>query len=413
MYTYVKSVVLVRTIGAQWRDAQLGTMSVKAMYQDFSRIIHVVTHPTLPDEIYVDADALRTEFAGYTGTLTQWWVDIDDRALPTVDELPTSTIRYIQYRDANQAGYIAHLAKIGENHPELYPKTALDDIALTRPGSSTDVTQIHTRALVTVNGMLHLTDTDGTILYVKDAAKSSRVAKEVSLGIISFMDLAAIEKIQIKDEMLFKDGVNRPYYEHVDIKLPHDIGDKTPLLSIGGYLFLPEENVCWVNGTDTVSLSLAMTPLVNRIYESRELMDLSSLDLTEDPNNPGVIDYQELISDAVMVKYLSLSQSFVILVDTPNFFHRKLFIDRMGVPNIFTTLQEPVYPLVTGYGRLSEYWKQKQDDRWAIHITDGSMDNRLLDYRNRGTVDIINDQRYPNRTYSRSHAYFLEIGSYV
>jgi len=413
MYTYVKSLVLARKVAAQWEEAQLGDTPVVDIFQQFSEIIHVVTNPLYPDEVYVDFTELKQSYANVTDTLLDWFVSIDDMALPLLPELPTSNVRYIQYMDANQAGYVAKLAKIGSSYPEQYPRNELPDIALTRLQSTTDVTEIHTKALVTVNGFLHITNTDATNLFVKDAAKSSRVAQEVCLGLISFANLATIEKMVITDAMIFPEVAGRPLYERADIKLNSLIGNKTILLSIGGYLFLPEEGVCWQTGDDTISICLERTPFIDRFYESKRYINMDSLELTPDQDNPDAVSLDELKSDVVLRKYLTLSQSFIILVDTPNLFHRKLYIERMAVPSVFTTQQEPTYPLITGYGKMSEYWKRYEDGYWAMNVTDGHMNNHLLDYRSQLDIDVINAQRFPNRTYTRSKGYLLEIGSYI
>lgn len=412
MYTYVRSLVLNRRANAQWEEAHLSTTKLFDIYNQFSKIIHVLTHPSFPSELYIDFTGLKSQILNLEVTLAAWLVSIADTALPMLDHLPTSKINYIQYSDANQAGYVAQLDKIGVNHPEGYPKSALPDISLTRPLSDTVCSLLHTKALVTVNGYLHLTDTDGSKLYVKDAGKTLNASGMNNLGIVSFARFADIKKIPCNNSMISGE-VNRPLYDVLDIQLPEAIGSRSFMLSLGGYLITPEPGRCWQLGNDIIRISLAAYPFIERFIESRRYLDLSSLEMTINLNDPGAFNPQELTSNAVIRKYMTLSQTFVILVNSPNLFTRKLYIEHMGVPGLFTTQQEPVYPLVSGHGKFSDYWKREEDGYWAISIVDGPINNYILDYRSMADLQVLNDARLPGRTYDRTQGFLLEIGTYA
>lgn len=412
MYTYVRSLVLNRAANAQWEEAQLATTKLFDIYNQFSKIIHVVTHPSYQTELYIDFTSLRSQILNLEVLLSAWFTSIADTALPLLDHLPTSRINYIQYMDANQAGYVAQLDKIGVNVPENYPKSALPDISLTRPLTDTDCSLLHTKGLVTINGYLHLTDTDGSKLYVKDAGKSLNASGLNNVGIISFAKLADIKKILCSNNMISGE-TNRPLYETLDIKLPELIGNRSFMLSLGGYLITAQAGLCWQVGDDIIRLNLALYPFIHRFIESRRYLDLSSLGMTIDLNDPGAFNPQELISDTVIRKYMTLSQTFVILINSPNLFTRKLYIEHMGVPGLFTTQQEPMYPLITGYGKLSDYWKREEDGYWAVSIVDGPINNYILDYRSMDDLEVLNDSRLPGRTYDRTQGFLLEIGTYA
>ena len=412
-YTYLRSLVLPRTASSQWTEAQLGNMPVYEIYLQFSKIIHVANRTGVTGEIYIDFSELQPDHAHSQLTLINWLATMDLITLPMLASLPTDRIRYIQYMDAAQAGYVANLSKIGEPHPEFLPPELLPDLGVYRIKSSTDAPQLHTKAIVTVNGLLHMTQTDGTYLFIKNGAVTTRMSQEAYIGIISFYGIGSIEKIPITNEMIYEEIVGRSLFERLDIELPQSAIGKTVLLSVGGYLWLPEPEICWMSSPDTLSISLEKSPYLNRYYESRDFIDLSSLNLTVDPSNPGLVSVSEITSDATIRKYLTLSQSFVMVLDAPSIFYRRHYIESMGVPGNFVTHQNPMYPLVTGYGRLAEYWKRYEDDHWAINISHGHLNNHLLDYRDQDTIDIINAQRYPNRTYQRSRGYLLEIGSYI
>lgn len=412
MYTYIKSIVMKRGIGAQWTIAQLEDRILVDIYREFSYIVHVVNDDSTDSELYINFTATQPLYGDSIELLTEWLENVDPSILVFLDEPPDSKVKYIKYSNAIQVGYVPRLAKIGEHYPENFPLSELNDVGLERPRTSTDVSLIHKKALITVCGFLHLTDTDGKFLYIKDGGRTTKLSNENHIGIISFEDIGDLTIIPIKEEMIMSEVVGRPLYERADIMLDRPIDDKVVMLSIGGYLYLPEENVCWTPEPNIVSISLEKTLYLHRIYESRNSIDLSSLQLTQDEDNPNLILFDEVTSDDVITRYMTLSQSFIIVLDAKSIFHRKLYLEHMSLPGTFTSRQEPTYPLIVGYGRMAEYWKKREDRYWSVRINHSNLNTYLFDYRNMEELEYINDHRYPNRTYKRTRGFLLEIGSY-
>lgn len=414
MYTYIRSLVLDRAIGSPWVEADLSGVVVFDIYNQFSKIIHVMTHPLINsgNEIYINFDALKVTYAGYNDTLLAWLIEVNDTSLPRLETLPSSKIEYVRYEDAIRVGYKAKLVKAGFNYPDNYPVDALNDLLITRPRTSTDVSLLHTKSLVTVNGYLHMTDTDNNNLWVLDAGKSMRHSKGNQLGIISFNNIGDVRKIPLNDDMIFAASGGRSLMEHIDIKLDEPIGNRSFMLSIGGYLQLPETNVCWQSGDNGISLCLDRIPYVERYFESSKYLDLKALGLEILPDSPGTINVEQLKSDEVIIRYLTLSQTFVVLVDIPSLFFRRIYLRSSNLPGMYTCYQEPVYPQITGYGKISEYWKTFEDGYWSVNIMDGVIPNYVYSYGGFSDPNVINDHRLPGRTYQHSGGYLLEIGGY-
>jgi len=378
----------------------------------FSRTVHVVTHPDYAFELYIDFNALKTQHSGYNKTLAEWFVEIDNLTLPRLETLPSTRIRYISYSDAHQAGYKISVETAGEFTPDNFPREMSPDAKLIRPRTDTDVTRLHNRALVTVNGYLHLTDTDNEHLWVLDAAKSMRHANMNHLGIISFDRVCSLKKLPITSDMIYPEVPDRPLREHLSIVLDEDIGNRSVLVSVGGYLQLIEPGVCWQSGERAITICIDRLPHRERYQESRQYLNLASLELTLDPNNPSVVISNELYSDAVLKRYLQLRQSFVVLLDIPNLFYRKIHIRHSSLPGMYVSHQDPTYPQITGYGKISEYWKVYEDDQWAVNIVDGIQNNYVSSYRPMHDLEILNDHRLPGRSYRHSTGYLLEMGGY-
>lgn len=414
MYSYSYSVVLERTIGSQWKSIDLTAMTVFDIYDRYSKTVHALTHPVVNNgaPIFVDFTALHSTYAGFVGTLSAWLTSIGDIMLPLLERAPASDIRYVRYEDAVRAGYKANLAKIGFNYPSSYPASSLPDLEITRPKTATDVTRLHTRALVSVNGYMHLTDTDGSKTWVKDGGKSLRKAKMNQFGIISFDRVGNLEKIPVLERMVYPEVHNRPLIEHIMIKLDAPIGDRVFMLSVGGYLQMPEEGVCWQTGDDSIGLCMDRLPYVQRYYESSQYLNLDSLGLDTLEGSPGTINEDQLKSDEVLVKYMTLSQTFVVLVDIGYIFTRRLYMRSSSLPGMYTSYQEPTYPQITGYGKVSEYWKVKEDGYWSVNVVDGISDNYVYNYGDGRGGDVINDHRLPGSRFEHSQGYLLEIGAY-
>mgnify|MGYP000623845316 FL=1 len=197
MYSYIKSVCLARTAGSQWIEQNIANHVVFSIYDTFSKVYVELSLPALPQNIYIDLDSLRAEFSSYAGTLNDLLVTLGSRTLETVPQLPNTEIKFVKYSDAIRARYKVDICKIGLNLPDNYPVDGKPDLVLTRPAYETDLTLIHSHCLVTVNGYVHMTDTDGTKAYVVDGGKTLQRSRMNKLGIMSFLDVGRLTKVKI------------------------------------------------------------------------------------------------------------------------------------------------------------------------------------------------------------------------
>ena len=90
--------------------------------------------------------------------------------------------------------------------------------------------------LISVNGLLHKADGSVNGLYVRDGAKSSRIANKTNVGIISFKDVGEFDIIPINRNMIKQPSETLRLKEKIYLDLNTDLSNKTVLLSLGGYL---------------------------------------------------------------------------------------------------------------------------------------------------------------------------------
>lgn len=413
MYLYSKAVALKKTIGAQWQAVDLSEKTVAEIYNEYSRVVLELTNTFLEEPMYVDMETLRDDYLRFGGTIPQMLLDINDLTLETVPSFPTATVKYCRYTDAYQAGYKIELCEAGKFYPNNYPKPDLSDIALSRPKYKTDMSSVHDYCLITVNGYLHLTDTDGNYCYVYGAGDSLHKCGKNYVGVLSFQDIGKVKKVPITDSMIISREVNTPMAERTYLKLDEDLSNKYVLLSLGGYLMFPDGQGLTQVGDQLFGINFGAFSFVERVLESMQYLDLTPLGLQSDETLPDTISVEQLMTDEVLIRYLKLSQSFFVVVDANNLFANAIHLRNSNHPGMFTAYQEPTAPLVVGRGKLAEYWKKEEDGFWSVTVEDSFYRNYVFEGNAVKHLKNVNNALLAPNPFNHSRAHLLEIGAYV
>jgi hypothetical protein len=196
----------------------------------------------------------------------------------------------------------------------------------------------------------------------------------------------------------------------VNITLPQDLSGKTVLLVMGGYLHTVGDEMIQRIAENTFRVDFLKLPLLERYYESKQYLDLSELNLSSTPLNEHQIINAELLTTRVLDAYLTLSQSFAVILDCEEVYTQKKFIKRTGFPDMYIAYDEPVYPLVTNLGRHPEYWSTHEDEQYSVTIYDSVIDNKLFNTTQTELLKSVDASRRSTRPGNISPAYFLEIG---
>jgi len=409
MYQFVNAITLSRSIGSQWHTVDISDILMFDLFTTYSKVYLILNHPDIIGDVYVDLDTQRAVYSSYSDTLNQWLIDLASQTLPTVDALPSTTVHVARYADAIRSGYHIDLTQIGINPPDNYPVEDLHDLRLTRPTYPTDLTLIHSHCLVSVNGYYHMTDADQSYTYVYRGADTQRRSHLNHVGILSFLDIAAIQKIPILQADIYGQTPTAPLSERIYFDIDVDTTNQSVLLVLGGYLVFPSDNVFWQSGDRTFALDINQLPYPQRIYESGTYIDLSDLGLTELPSSPESIDVAELYSDRILKNYLTLSQSYLVIIDVPNLVTNRIHIRHSNLPGMFTSYQDPTLPLIVNYGKVAEYWKTLEDGHWSVTVADSYMRNYILSEQPIYQQFTISDHLLPNQPYWHSQGYLLEI----
>lgn len=412
MYQIINSLCLSRSTGAQWEELDLSSTVVKNIFEIYYQVYLTIYNTVLDVNIYVDMNTLRSEFSNYDNTLSVLLIELENRTLDTVESIPSTNVKYVKYSDAIRANYKIELTVAGQVLPDNYPISDMKDIEIKRPNYDTDMSLLHDYCLITVNGFVHNTDTDGTRAYVYDAVKTLNKSRSNHIGILSFLDVGSLDKIKINKDNILPLDETSSLKDKIYFSVEEDLNNKSYILILGGYMIFPDENIFWRSGEHTFALNLNLLPYVERIYESNYYIDLSDLELTTNPINDTMINTDELWSDEVIKKYMTLTQSFLVLVDTDKLINRKISLRSCNLPGLFTSYIDPTYPLFVNYGKIAEYWKVLEDGHWSVSVQDSFLKNYILSEQPIQQLENITSNLLPNKPFRHSRGFLLEIAGY-
>jgi hypothetical protein len=145
------------------------------------------------------------------------------------------------------------------------------------------------------------------------------------------------------------------------------------MVSIGGYLHANDRIIDVVNKEEgLVRLNMEYLSLDRRIFEMEDYLGCNTLGLTRSEIRENTILVDEIESNGFITKLLTLTQSFIIIVDNPNVTIEKKLINKTRMFGTYEYGAEPVFPLVSHSGRFMEYWRCNQNGVWVL-----SVDNNL------------------------------------
>lgn len=395
MYTYISSWVKPAKYNTPYSDVNLNDMLLSKILKNYIDGYIVLSNPGLARPVYLELNNLRRDKVpiNLTQTLRGWLQSIGDLTLTASSTMPTYSTQQVLSRDATLAGFKIDLCEPNKSANTGASVGNKTNLFVTYPLGRNKVLQ--SRVLTTVNGFLHPNRPYSNGIQVTDGGKSMLHAHSNNVGLLSFEHIGDVWQIPIKAENLHRYTPATPFNTTVMIDLDVSLVGKSIILSLGGYMFVAPAFVNIVSeegGLLEVNLSQIDIPL--KLLKSFEHIDLSSLGILEaDPDNLefGKIRLSDVTSDIAIKKWLTLPQSFVIVVDTPVLTLERLSTQRTGLYGVFETHENPYLPLMDNYGRLPEYWVKQQNEAWIIQIKDPIYKPHLFNTAVKTDIEFIND----------------------
>lgn len=409
MYQLVSAIGKAVTERGRWIDIDLSTIPMKSMYEQYVTVKAILSNPFIDHPVCLDMADVRPYNNTNASSVPEWLASIGSASLPTTDTIPVVKNRYAGYADAFHAGY-----KIKPVHPTASPDaqvTASERTTLFLSKEGLDFNLFKKYVLTTVNGYFHFNDSTSQGAWVMDGNRTALHANENQLGIISFMGVSEIKQVRITKEMIYKQNVNQKYRHVVNIDVGQDISNKMIAVVLGGYFHIADPATFHRVGDRTISIDMGNLPLLDRYHESLKFLDLSSLPIQRTTRNKTQVGIEDFMRDDNIVAYLTLSQSFIVVFDNPNMFVDKQFVLTTPVPGRLVAYNPPLYPLVNGLGKVSEYWYTYEDKQYSLTVRDNYKHARLYHTTEVEKEVSVGDQRVPYSPVKFSNAFFLKIGT--
>lgn len=410
MYQLVSAIAKPLSGNGRWINLDIGNIPLTQLYSSYKKVIATLSNPALLDNVSLNIEQLRAELGASSLTFNQWLVDNSNKTLPTIDTLPAINTRYAHYADAFHAGY-----DIQPVHPTAaatsdMPPSERTYLRLTRP--NTDYDLLYNSCLVNVNGFYHQTDRSADAVYVVDAVHSSLNAHRNEIGLYSFRELGKLTFIPIKDEMIYTQNDRQTLRTNCYVNTGVDLSTKTVMLVLGGYLHILDSRTFTRVSESAFRIDFNNLPLIDRYYESRGVLNLDSLLMEKSQDNPYQISLNDLYSDAVLRRYLTLSQSFFVALDNSDIFVEERHVQPSRMAGIYRGFDTPPkFPLVLGAGRHETYWYKKEDGQWSIHVSASSEGRRYYDTAKIDLTASVSDQEQMIFPKKNSPAKFLIVGT--
>lgn len=415
MYKYEGSFVQRQAASSQVESPNLEFAPVVQIYLDYYRAFLVLSHPSSPEPLYVNMEDVRRQLAAFSGTVVEWLLINGDNTIPTVpaSSLPNPKHRSASYIELTRGGYQVNPAQAGVFYPaDVNDRDNQVDLSVVRKDSNMEL--INDKVLFTVNGFIHDSVALESTAYIRNGMKSATIANVHTAGMISFADIGTLKRIPLKAENIkpFQEGTSLK--EKMRITVPEYEPGKAYFLVLGGYLIFAQPNRFFQVDEKTFALDINSFDFVERILESSNFIDMRPLELTQ-PNNmsqPGIY-VDELLSNDVLLRYLTLSQTFFVQLSVDNIHVKRAVSMHEPYPGRYLRVQEPVEPLMGAHGRLIEYWPIKGTASWILDVNDNFRRDYI--YSERGQkqwklVDHTEDVTHAKRV---SGAYLLDIHSFI
>ena len=413
MYTVKTAYGKSHSGDGNWESITLNDLQCSQLFNTYQDVVANFEDSYRPDRTF----GLRlTEhldlFTTFKGTFKEYLASLGNKSLPLQDGQYVIEKGVIEYEDAVRAKYKLYPIGDKEALDADIPRLQKTDLLLKKEKKDKDYyKQFHDHVLVSVGGYYHMVDYSHEGVHVIDGMKTlnRHPAGTPLVGFTSFDKVGKLEYIPIKKDMIYIQSNGGTLYDRTHIKLDQDISDKTFMISIGGYLHILDWMTCRRVGDNVISIDFKNMPLFERIYESMRYLDMSDL-----PLNPGYneahLDPEIIMSDDFIKAYLTMSQSFIVLIDTPDIYVNRIGLRLTKLPYQYISYVYPNYPLVNGIGKVCEYWSIYDEGIWEVNAFENFKHNRVFDTTNyREDYAVTGNRTTWDRT-EHSKAYFLEIG---
>lgn len=345
MYQLVSAKLSRRGTGARVSTVDISQVKMFDLFALYDRGYIELSNPLLNDNIRVNLFELASQKLPFTNvSFSQWLGTLGSRAIvgTSVAETPKGSVRY---QDILTNQFMVDLV-----HPTYDQSVAVSQVSKT--AAYVEPTINHSRfftqwSLFTINGLLHYHEPYREGVKILEAGNTLNKTGENTIGRLDFTNVGKVHIIPLRGHAHALAA--KPLSHGFVMDAGRPLRNVSVLMSIGGYLHSEQDILTIVNADDgLVYVDLRNVRLQERIAHSRDRIQMAQ------------VLNQESWNDQVL-SYLEMSQSFLIVVETPHLSLTYSYPEYTGLPGCYRDTRNRSYPLVGPNGLLLNYLYRVED----------------------------------------------------
>lgn len=407
MYTIVSAIGVPFGVNQRWQIVELVSYPVWQLFTDY-RVCQITLIPEgSTDFVYLSLKDIAASYSTYPGFFEQLLQELGNEALPTTPTGVVMSKSEATYTDAFRVGYKATPVDSDNIAIPNLDNQLFSHVRLERKDAKIDYDFFQNHCLVSVNGYYHQTTTDGVNgVVVQDAMKSVRISKQNQVGLWSFSNLCSLKTVTKAECSTSITGTS------ATLTLPGSLTDKYVFLILGGYFVPVDSSALMQVAPNAFTIRFDLLPMLHRYVESSNYIDVSSILGNATPANPNALQVGDLLTPAAIEAWLSLSQTFFVVLDKKEIFIERQAIKRIGQASRYISYQEPKYPLVLELGRQPAYWSVQENTQWSLNIANNRQADVMYEVNPLpDTIKAVED--LPGMPGHLQYAHLLQLGSDV
>lgn len=375
MYTYQRAVGINQLVPRGEELLDISAVPTRELSASYSNLIIIVTDALATRDVAIDASRYYDELGLFTGVIQEW---LDTKAtvpLITSNTLPGDRYRHVTSHDIQYEWFslLPGDVRIAEDRQDMLTKTSAPDIRVTKTDNTVvDYEALAKRGLWTVHGHLVRALRGERSVYLLNAGKHFNVDDNIHVGYLNFNTVSTLNTYPVLPEQVHFEGHETYHFLHIDSPVP--LAGKTVWMSIGGRLYF--DDVVQVTGEGTVKIRTNDVDWFTRIFDSKEMIDLSAVIDKE----REVVGQDFFKTEEFFTKLFTDPSTFFIVLDNPYLYRYLKPLATYRYPYTFHTEEKERIPLMVSNGLLPKYFTRRLINR------------RLLD------IDLGVNKRYLNKT---------------
>lgn len=369
MYRFVSSYLKPRGPANTYQNVDISLQTIEFIQREYIDGYIELSNPALTDNIFITIQEFRELKLPHRldQTFEYWLSYIKNATIRGTEIRPNYTTNLVKGRNALQAGYSFKLCKRTMSPDASIAIGDMNDVYLYKFGVPRETLQ--KRSLVTINGYMHphVPYYDG-IAIVGGGSQHKKIG-ELNVGLLSFSTVGDLQMVPITEDKISRYQPGVPYSDKVVIDVGRDLRNKSVIVVLGGFPLISSPLVSIVGDeAGILSINTRMFDMVRHVNNSVGEINLEACGIVSPDPIKGMppLSANYIRSDIMMLKYLTLPQSFIVIVDTPTLVVEKTAVPPTGLPGRYVYMSEPNLPIMDSDGRIIEYWIAPQNGPYCI-----------------------------------------------